>query len=79
MRIWVSRSIRDELKSLGKKGETYDDIISRLIARHPHGEACTTSPLTPETPRNAQGLEKSLIDVAEAVFGSPDRVGEAIS
>lgn len=29
--ILVTRKTREELKSLGKKGETYDDIITRLI------------------------------------------------
>jgi hypothetical protein len=29
--IKVKRETRDALKSLGKKGETYDDIIRRLI------------------------------------------------
>ncbi len=29
--IQVSKSIRDRLKELGKKGETYDAIIERLL------------------------------------------------
>ena len=29
--ISVSKAIRDKLKDLGKKGETYDDILLRLI------------------------------------------------
>lgn len=29
--IQISKTIRDKLKELGKKGETYDEIIGRLI------------------------------------------------
>jgi len=29
--IVVERKVRDKLKELGKKGETYNDIIKRLI------------------------------------------------
>lgn len=29
--ILVTRKTREELKSLGRKGETYDDIITRII------------------------------------------------
>jgi transcriptional regulator len=29
--IQISKSIRDRLKELGKKGETYDEIIERLL------------------------------------------------
>lgn len=29
--IQISTSLRDWLKELGKKGETYEDIIKRLI------------------------------------------------
>lgn len=29
--IQVSKTIRDRLKELGKKGETYDEIIERLL------------------------------------------------
>ena len=29
--IQLSKKMRDELKALGTKGETYDDIIKRLI------------------------------------------------
>ena len=77
--MWVGKPLRDELKSLGRKDETYDDIISQLLAGHPYDEACTPSSLTPETPESAQGWEQPLVEVAEAVFGSPDRVGEALS
>ena len=30
--IQISKELRDTLKELGKKGETYEDIIKRLIA-----------------------------------------------
>jgi len=29
--IQISKTIRDKLKELGKKGETYDEIIGRLL------------------------------------------------
>jgi len=29
--IWVRRDTRDMLKKIGKKDETYDDVIRRLI------------------------------------------------
>lgn len=29
--IQISKSLRDRLKELGKKGETYDEIIERLF------------------------------------------------
>jgi len=32
--ILVERKTRDDLKSLGKKGESYDSIITRLIERY---------------------------------------------
>ena len=32
--IWVKRSTAERLKSLGRKGETYDEIINRLIDEH---------------------------------------------
>ena len=31
--IRVSRGARDKLKAIGKKGETYDDIIQGLLKR----------------------------------------------
>ena len=31
--IKVKKETRDVLKSVGKKGETYDDIINRLLDR----------------------------------------------
>jgi hypothetical protein len=30
--IRVSKSIKDKLKSMGKKGETYDDVLRRILA-----------------------------------------------
>ena len=29
--IWISVELRERLKQLGKKGETYEDIIRRLL------------------------------------------------
>ena len=77
-RIWVSKSIRDSLRGFGRMGETYDDVISRLIAGHPHDEAGSPSSLAPEPPKSVQGLEQILVEVAEAVLGSPYRVDEAL-
>jgi hypothetical protein len=31
--IQISRKIRDRLKELGKKGETYETIIERLLKK----------------------------------------------
>jgi hypothetical protein len=31
--IKIKKSTRDELKGIGKKGETYDDIVNRLLDR----------------------------------------------
>jgi predicted CopG family antitoxin len=35
--IAISEENRDKLKSLGSKGETYDDIIERLIEESKDG------------------------------------------
>lgn len=29
--IWVSHELKNELKDIGKKGESYEDVIWRLI------------------------------------------------
>jgi len=29
--IVIEKTLRDKLKSIGKKGETYNDIIKRLV------------------------------------------------
>lgn len=29
--IRISKEVRDKLKAIGKKGETYDEIIRRLV------------------------------------------------
>ena len=75
----MSKSIRDRLRGLGRMGDTYDDVISQLIAGRPHSEAGSPSSLVPETSMNAQGLKQPLVEVAEAVFGSPYKVDEAVS
>ena len=36
--IQVSRDTRNELAMMGKKGDTYDDIIRRLIEFYNRGE-----------------------------------------
>jgi len=35
--------------------------------------------MVPETPERAKGWEQPLVEVAEVVFGSSDRVDEALS
>ncbi len=37
--IQISTETRDELKTLGSKGETYDEIIKRLIKVYKKGES----------------------------------------
>lgn len=34
MTIRIRASTREKLKAIGRKGETYDDIINRLIEEH---------------------------------------------
>lgn len=29
--IWITKSTRERLKDIGRKGETYDEIITRLL------------------------------------------------
>ena len=29
--IWISRKTKEALREIGKKGETYDDLLRRLI------------------------------------------------
>jgi len=29
--IWISKKTKDKLESLGKKGDTYEDIILKLM------------------------------------------------
>lgn len=36
--IQVSKETREELKNLGKKGQTYDEIIQKLVR---HAKGCT--------------------------------------
>lgn len=36
--IQVSKKLRDKLKELGKKGETYEDIIWKLVENYEKGK-----------------------------------------
>jgi len=36
--IQVSKKLRDKLKELGKKGETYEEIIWRLVEHYEKGK-----------------------------------------
>ncbi|MDH5482871.1 MAG: hypothetical protein OEY22_08335 [Candidatus Bathyarchaeota archaeon] len=39
--IRISKKMRDKLKALGKKGETYDEIIERMFTVLEEREKCT--------------------------------------
>jgi len=32
--IWISVELRERLKQLGKKGDTYEDILNRLLEHY---------------------------------------------
>jgi len=80
-KIRVSRSIRDSLRNLGRMGDTYDDVISRLISESHSSEG----PLTPRPTdgTEASGLQTSWeprsLEVAKTLYGSPERAAEAFS
>lgn len=42
--IPLSMETRDRLKALGRKGETYDDLVNRLIDRHLGVEGTAAGP-----------------------------------
>ena len=63
---------------LSRISEADDDNPLRLIAGHPHDEAYPSPPQAPESQGAPRGWEQPLVEVAEAVFGSPDRVDEAL-
>ena len=46
--LLVRKETRDALKSLGAKGETYDQILQRLIAGGGHKSAAQAQPATEE-------------------------------
>lgn len=45
--IRLKAETRDELKKLGRKGETYDDVIKRLISDHKELEKIKTTRARP--------------------------------
>ena len=81
VKIRVSRSIRDSLRSLGCMVDTYDDVISRLISVSPHSESSPTP--RPTNGTEASGLQTSWesrsLEVAKTLYGSPERAAEAFS
>jgi len=80
-KIRVSRSIRDSLRRLGHMGDTYDDVISRLISESTRSESSPTPSPTDGT--EASGLQTSWeprsLEVAKTLYGSPERAAEAFS
>jgi len=80
-KIRVSRSIRDSLRRLGKMGDTYDNVISRLISESPRSKG---SP-TPRPTIAAEALELQTsweprsLEVAKTLYGSPEKAAEAFS
>jgi len=80
-KIRVSRSIRDSLRRLGHMGDTYDDVISRLISESTRSESSPTPRPTDGT--EASGLQTSWeprsLEVAKTLYGSPERAAEAFS
>lgn len=56
--VIVSKETRDALKALGRKGESYDDVIRRLIEYHNQGVSAASSLLKPvadESKEKAEG------------------------
>jgi len=76
---WLSETYGIDRDFLLWKPEELQDVIGCHIAGHSHDEAFTASPQAPEPPDSTRGWEKHLLEVAEAVFGSPDRVDEMVS
>lgn len=48
--ISLDRSTRDRLKDLGAKGETYDDILRRLLDDYERGADVTVTVREPAAP-----------------------------
>ncbi|MBL7080263.1 ParB-like nuclease domain-containing protein, partial [Candidatus Bathyarchaeota archaeon] len=76
---WLSETYGIDRDFLLWKPEELQDVIGRHIAVHPHDEAITSPPQAPEPQESTRGWEQILVEVAEAVFGSPDRVDEMVS
>ena len=81
-KIRVSRSVRDRLRSLGRMGDTYDDVISRLISESPRSESSPT-PRPTDGKEEASGIQTSWeprsLEVSKTLYGSPERAAEAFS
>ena len=79
--IRVSRSIRNSLRRLGHMGDTYDDVISRLISESTHSESSPTPrpTIAVEASELQTPWEPRSLEVAKTLYGSPERVEEAFS
>ncbi len=44
--ILLETTTRDELKAIGRKSQTYDQLIHQLIEEYRHGQAATTAATT---------------------------------
>ena len=79
--IRVSRSIRNSLRRLGHMGDTYDDVISRLISESTHSESSPTPrpTIAAEASELQTSWEPRSLEVAKTLYGSPQRVTEAFS
>ncbi|MBS7252020.1 MAG: hypothetical protein KIH08_15715 [Candidatus Freyarchaeota archaeon] len=60
--IQLSKTVRERLKNLGKKGETYDDIIRRLIEIAESG-AGRKSPSTNNTSVPQPNSEQQIAEI----------------
>jgi len=80
-KIRVSRSVRDRLRNLGSMGDTYDDVISRLISESPRCEGAPTPrpTIAVEASELQTFWEPRSMEVSTTLYGSPERVGEAFS
>ena len=80
-KIRVSRSIRNSLRRLGRMGDTYDDVISRLISESTRSEDSPTPrpTIAVEASELQTPWEPRSLEVAKTLYGSPERVEEAFS
>ena len=73
--IQLSKAVKEQLKKLGKEGETYDDIIRRLIRiaeSHTQRESQTNTPEVSETREEAKRvaeIENILKDIHKKFRG----------
>jgi hypothetical protein len=51
--LWLKEELKDKIKTLGTKAETYDDIVERLILFYEKSH----SPIGELTPKETQKVE----------------------